>query len=240
MGRDEGIIKLIKKMMPDYKFNFMYIPGSRLIHELSDSTKNYCALSLYKTSKRQKTIVFTNSSSTIGLPLSIAMRAKAIKILKISDDKPISFAELLKHKELMLGVVPNRSYSEKIDSIISTVMPEQITFRPGENVLESLTKMLSIGRIDIVLGYPDEHEYIAKKLNLTGEVISLEIKETPKYSEGYIGCNLNDLGRHNIEALEKALKKMHKQKAFYKILTRWLPRNFHPTIKEILNRKNTT
>jgi len=238
MGRDEGIIKLLDKMMPEHKFNFMYIPGTRLIYELSDPNKNFCTLSLYKTSQRQKHIAFTDYSSTIGLPVSIAMRKADIKNLKISIDKPLSLNKLLENKNLMLGVIPNRSYGAEIDSIISTIKQEQLVFRPGDNVLESITKMLVMKRVDLVLGYPDEHEYIAKKLGLVGEIISLMITETPKFSEGYIGCNANELGKINIKALDASLQKMHQHNAFYKILTRWLPRNFHPTIKEILNNKH--
>lgn len=238
MGRDEGIIKLLDKMMPNYKFNFMYIPGSRLIHELSDPNKSFCTLSLYKTPKRQKHIAFTDSSSTIGLPVSIAMRKSDIEALNISIDKPLSLIKLLENKNLMLGAIPNRSYGVEIDSIIATTRSKQVTFRPGSNVLESITKMLVMDRVDIVLGYPDEHEYIAKKLGLVGDIISLMITETPNFSEGYIGCNTNEIGKKNIAILEATLQKMHRHNAFYKILTRWLPRNFHPTIKEILNNKH--
>lgn len=238
MGRDEGIIKLLDKMMPNYKFNFMYIPGSRLIHELSDPNKNFCTLSLYKTPKRKKHIIFTISSSTIGLPVSIAMRKNDIEALKISIEQPLSLSKLLENKDLMLGAIPNRSYGIEIDTIISNTNVKQVTFRPGNNVLESITKMLVMDRVDIVLGYPDEHEYIAKKLGLVGDIISLMITETPKFSEGYIGCNTNEIGKKNIAALETTLQKMHKHNAFYKILTRWLPRNFHPTIKEILKNKS--
>ena len=237
MGRDEGIIKLLDKMMPNYKFNFRYIPGSRLIHELSDPNKDICTLSLYKTPKRKKSIAFTTSSSTIGLPVSIAMRKIDIEKFKISTNQPTSLGQLLNKYKLMLGAIPNRSYGIDIDSIITSTSPTQLTFRPGNNVLESITKMLVMDRVDIVLGYPDEHEYIAKKLGLVGDIISLMITETPKYSEGYIGCNANILGKQNIIALEQTLQKMHKNNAFYKILTRWLPRHFHPTIKEILNNK---
>jgi len=224
--------------MPNFKFTFMYIPGSRLIHQLSDPNKNFCTLSLYKTPKRQKSIAFTDSSSTIGLPVSIAMRKSEIEKLNISTAAPLSLVNLLKNKNLMLGAIPNRSYGLEIDTIISNTKPKQLVFRPGNNVLESITKMLVMDRVDIVLGYPDEHEYIAKKLGLVDEIISLMITETPKFSEGYIGCTANELGKQNILALEETLQKMHKQKAFYKILTRWLPRNFHPSIKNILNNKN--
>ena len=201
MGRDEGIIKLLDKMMPEHTFNFMYIPGSRLIYELSDPNKSFCTLSLYKTPKRQKHIAFTDSSSTIGLPVSIAMRKNDITKLKISADKPLSLIKLLENKDLMLGAIPNRSYGVEIDSIIADTRPKQLIFRPGNNVLESITKMLVMDRVDIVLGYPDEHEYIAKKLGLVDEIISLMITETPKFSEGYIGCNDNELGKQNIVAL---------------------------------------
>jgi uncharacterized protein (TIGR02285 family) len=179
-------------------------------------------------------MLFTTTSSTIGLPLSIAMRLTDIKTLNIKIDKPVSFSKLLNKYKLIIGLAPNRSYGNKIDSIIKKTDPKQVIYRPGMNVLAGLTHMLVRNRIDIVLGYPDEHEYIANKLGIKGKVISLQLEESPSYSEGYIGCSLNQQGQLNINLLELALQKIHKQNNYYQLLIRWLPKHFHKKLKNIL------
>ncbi len=237
-GRDESIIRLLAQILPQYEFTYTVFPGSRALHEISNVKNNYCTLSLYKTAERSQKIRFTDNVSTIGLPITIVMRSSEAKMLNISENKMISLTKLLKNNDFTIGVSKGRSYGNAVDKVIAQTKPEKIFIRSGENVLFSLTEMLVKGRIDVVMGYPDEIEYVARKTAVTSQITTLKIQETPTHSEGYIGCTKNQVGYENIKVLNNALGVLYQHSEFYQVLTHWLPKKYHQDVKSLLEKND--
>lgn len=222
-GRDESIISLLEQQLPHINFERIIIPSGKVIQELANLQSNACALSLYKNKYREERVYFTHQSSTAGLSPSIAMHQKLSIALGIESSKSVSLTNLLVNKKLTLGVSMNRSYGSEIDKVINTTPNTNIVIRPTRDTLSTLTYMLNLERIDILLGYPSEHYYLAKTMGFSDNLTQRMLTEAPKISYGYIGCTKNEQGAEDIATLNQQLKLIKQTEDYKQVLTRWLP-----------------
>jgi uncharacterized protein (TIGR02285 family) len=234
-GRDESIISLLEKQLPNITFNRMLIPSGKVIQELSNTSNNVCALSLYKNDYRKEHIYFTEESSTTGLSPSIAMHKKLAKALNIAESKEVSLLNLIQDKKLTLGVSMSRSYGQEIDTLINSTPNIDLVIRPTRDSLASLTYMLNLKRIDILLGYPSEHYYLAKSMHFEENLTQRPLTESPALSYGFIGCTKNEQGAKDIAILNEQLKVIKKTQAYNDLLMRWLPEDLRPLLKSRIN-----
>jgi uncharacterized protein (TIGR02285 family) len=229
-GRDESIISLLEQQLPHINFERVIIPSGKVIQELANQQSNACALSLYKNKYREERVYFTHQSSTAGLSPSIAMHQKLSAALDIQSSESVSLTHLLVKKQLTLGVSMNRSYGSEIDKIINTTPNTNIVIRPTRDTLSTLTYMLNLERIDILLGYPSEHYYLAKTMGFTDNLTQRMLTEAPKISYGYIGCTKNEQGAEDIATLNQQLKMLKQTNEYKQVLTRWLPNDLKPKL----------
>ena len=236
-GRDESVIKLLEKALPEVSFKRTLLPASRAVHELSNPQNNYCMLSLYQSEHRKQHIQFTEHSSTVGLSPSIAIRKELATKLKLASTTPVSLKSLLA-ENLALGVSMSRSFGANIDKVINESHDANIISRPGRDTLASLTYMLQKKRIDILLGYPSEHYYLAHSMGFEDDLTQLSLTEAPALSIGYIGCTKNKQGEVTVKLLDEALEKIAHTDAFHDVLVRWLPDNLQPILEKRLKDRN--
>lgn len=234
-GRDESIIFLLEKQLPNITFNRMLIPSGKVIQELSNTSNNVCALSLYKNDYRKEHIYFTDESSTTGLSPSLAMHKKLAKALNIAESKEVSLLNLIQDKKLTLGVSMSRSYGQEIDTLINSTPNIDLVIRPTRDSLASLTYMLNLKRIDILLGYPSEHYYLAKSMHFEENLTQRPLTESPALSYGFIGCTKNEQGAKDIAILNEQLKVIKKTQAYNDLLMRWLPEHLRPLLQSRIN-----
>ena len=81
-----------------------------------------------------------------------------------------------------------------------------LVIRPTRDSLASLTYMLNLKRIDILLGYPSEHYYLAKSMHFDKNLTQRALIESPALSYGFIGCTKNEQGAKDITILNERLK----------------------------------
>ncbi|MFY8327541.1 TIGR02285 family protein [Pseudoalteromonas sp. ZZD1] len=235
-GRDESVISLLETQLPHYTFNRVILPSSRALQEVSNPNKTFCMLSLYQSKHRRQHISFSEESSTTGLSPSLSIHKELLSQLQIDAADPISFSQLLNEQKLTLGISMSRSYGVEIDKIINNSADASIIIRPGRDTLASLTYMLKKKRIDILLGYPSEHFYIAKSMGYDDELTQLQLIEAAKLSDGYIGCTDTTLGNEHVNVLNEALIAVKQQQAYNEILLRWLPDNLRPILAQRLQK----
>ncbi len=233
-GRDESVIKLLEQTLPNYTFKHTLLPSSRAVHELSNPQNNYCMLSLYQTEHRKQHIHFTKHTSTVGLSPSIAIHNELVTKLGLDPAKPVSLKSLLNEKQLTLGVSMSRSFGKDIDTVINTSHDANIISRPGRDTLASLTYMLHKKRIDILLGYPSEHYYLAYSMGFDEDLTQLTLTESPDLSLGYIGCTKNKYTEQIIKHLDEALEQIAHTNIYHDVLLRWLPDNLQPLLRKRL------
>jgi uncharacterized protein (TIGR02285 family) len=238
-GRDESIISLLEEQLPAVTFKRLIIPSGKVIQELSNTANNTCALSLYKNNVRKNHIYFTDESSTTGLSPSIAMHKKLANTLNLSDINEVSLINLIRDKKLTLGVSMSRSYGKEIDKIINTTPNIDLVIRPTRDSLASLTYMLNLKRIDILLGYPSEHYYLAKSMHFDESLTQRPLTESPTLSYGFIGCTKNKQGAEDIVLLNKQLNIIKQTQAYNDLLIRWLPEHLRPLLQKRIKQERT-
>ena len=231
-GRDEGVINLLKNVMPNYQFNIQHVPSSRALHELKINDAPTCMLSLYKTEQRKKDYFFSSNSSTIGLAPTIALHSEVTQSLNVGSNNSIYLKDLVFKHQLMLGKSMRRSYGEQVDGIINNIPSDRIIVRAGKDSLKSLTYMLVKRRIDLIIGYPGEHVYLQSKFPNAHNLIQLQIKEASKTVKGYIGCNKIDGTGVFLEHADKALIKIKQSEDYQSLMLRWVPENLKAALIE--------
>lgn len=236
-GRDESVITLLEQQLPAYTFKRTILPSSRTIQELTNPNYTYCMLSLYQSPHRKQHIYFSEQTSTAGLSPSVAIRKELAQRLKLDLNKPVSLEVLLNKYQLALGISMSRSYGDTIDSVINNSADASIIIRPGRDTLASLTYMLKKRRIDILLGYPSEHYYLAKSMGFEDELMQLPLTEAAELSYGYIGCTSNKQGIEQANVLNAALEQVKQQPAYQEVLLRWLPDNLKPLLEQRLQKR---
>ena len=103
--------------------------------------------------------------------------------------------------------------------------------------------MLNLKRIDILLGYPSEHHYLAKSMYFEENLTQRAIVEAPPLSYGYIGCTKNEQGAKNIQLLDEQLKKIKQTEQYHQVMLRWLPPHLKPLLESRIHatkNKNAT
>ncbi|TMP88130.1 hypothetical protein CWC05_01430 [Pseudoalteromonas ruthenica] len=233
-GRDEQTIALLQQQLPNYRFDYVHIPGSRAIHELSNPQNTYCILSLYKTQRRLDKLLFTNNASTVGLSPALVMRKELANTLGLVEGEPVSLSQLLAEQGLRLGLPMNRSYGKELDHIINHSPRGSLVTRPGKDVLASLTYMLIKERLDMLVGYPSEHYYLASKMGVKEQMAIFPIAEVAPISHGYVGCSNTALGSEHIDIIDSALEKIATTDSYQQVMMRWLPPQLKPRLQQQL------
>lgn len=129
----------------------------------------------------------------------------------------------------------SRSYGQEIDTLINSTPNIDLVIRPTRDSLASLTYMLNLKRIDILLGYPSEHYYLAKSMHFEENLTQRPLTESPALSYGFIGCTKNEQGAKDIAILNEQLKVIKKTQAYNDLLMRWLPEDLRPLLKSRIN-----
>ncbi|PLT26034.1 hypothetical protein CXF89_07090, partial [Pseudoalteromonas sp. MelDa3] len=93
----------------------------------------------------------------------------------------------------------------------------------------------NLKRIDILLGYPSEHYYLAKSMHFEENLTQRPLTESPALSYGFIGCTKNEQGAKDIAILNEQLKVIKKMQAYNDLLMRWLPEHLRPLLKSRIN-----
>lgn len=209
MGFYDRMTEIIIKNLPQYKHSFVTANVPRIIHEIKNEKRGCCA-SLYKTTERETYTAFS-IPVVIVLPNGVIIRKKDRDLFApyITASEEIRLSKLIKDESLMLGVAKGRKYSGGIDEIlIAHGKAANVMERMGEDVFKGLLDMLLKGRIEYLLGFPVEAQYLAQKNNRGDEIQFFPVAETEvEFTVGHVGCPDTEWGRAIIKEVDKVLLK---------------------------------
>lgn len=219
-GRDESVALLLEHYLPGFEFRRLSVPASRLMRSLDDADgSNVCVLSLYKTPEREQRLLFSKHPATFGLPIELITRTELVERLaqdKIGDRYQL--AQIVQKNPKGMGITASRSFGSSLDELLHD---NRLTRLAGETALGSLSGMVSRGRLDYTLGYPDELVYIAGTQQLNN-LVSLPLAETASFSLGYVGCNATEENQAMLAALDKQWSAIYQDAKYLPLLQRWL------------------
>lgn len=222
-GFFDKTMKILIEQLPDYTHNFQVANFKRIMMEI-ESNRNVCCPSLYKTKERERFVTFS-VPAMIVLPNGIISSEQNRKKFTphLDAEGKISLSSLLADNSVTIGISNGRKYSGGIDEILQEFQNSgSILVQSGNDVFRGLMKMMHLGRIDGLIGYPVEAGFFTRKDKELNDFVYYPIKESSVlYTVGYIGCPDTDWGKTVIERVNKIVLE-HRDKEFINFYGEWL------------------
>lgn len=229
-GPDQGkgfydkITQHLIRELPQYDHTLQVANYQRMLQEIKDGSRVCCA-SLYKTAEREKFTAFS-VPVVVVLPNGVTIRKDQQDLFKpyITEAGEIELDRVLQDEKLLLGVAKGRKYSGGIDEILAEYANDNnMIKRSGKDVFKGLLGMLAAGRVNYLLGYPVEAQYLAEKAGYRDQILFHPVAGTNQsYTLGYVGCPDTPWGRGVIDNINKVLLENRDTETFYGYYESWL------------------
>ena len=233
-GMNDMILKLSIEKLPEYSHSMKTANTKRVLTKFKIET-NACSGALIKNAEREK-IAYFSVPEVITIShrlITLTSKAKVFESYIHSSDKSISLDYLLKsHQELRLGIA-DRSYGEKLDTIITKYKGQKnVYMRSGEDISMGILEMLNRKRIDYIIEYPFIVIYTWREKGFSRKPHSIPLKETVGYPMGYIGCSKTEFGRQIINKINTVLKQEKSTERYLGYIEKWLDKSSVQMLRE--------
>ncbi len=220
-GYEDVITDILREHLPGYRHERMLGNLARMYHEFKQG-KEVCNVALFKTPEREAFMLFS-IPSTFTLPNRLITTRDKFDRFRRADT--VRLADVLA-KDLRLGISRGRSYGRQIDAVLAPRLEEGTVFvHSGKDVFESLLRMLLRDRLDCMLGLPEEVGYVAEKMGVKDEIVTIALAENEGTYDtwlGYVACSKTDWGRRIIERIDRVLRKQRPTERYRGAYERWL------------------
>lgn len=234
-GFYDRITQFIIERLDGYTHDFQVANFKRIINEIR-LQEPVCCATLYKTPAREDYVTFS-IPVVVVLPSGVVARKtdRAKLSAYIRDDNTLSLESVLQDGNLRVGVSKGRAYTGEIDEILNRYRPSSlIEERAGKDVFQGLLAMLLAGRVDLIIGYPTEAQFVSRMFGQEDQVIFLPVAEMSQtYTLGHVGCPKNEWGQEIIEKVDLILKKHRATPEFTGYYEQWLDEDTIPAYRRI-------
>lgn len=234
-GFYDRITQFIIERLDGYEHEFQVANFKRIINEIR-SQEPVCCATLYKTPEREKYVTFS-LPVVVVLPSGVVARKADREKLKpyLSEDRTISLERVLQDGNFRVGVAKGRIYTGEIDEILDRYRSSRLVEeRAGKDVFQGLFAMLLAGRVDLIIGYPTEAQFVGRTLEKEDQVVFFPVAEMSQtYTLGHVGCPKNDWGQKIIDKVDLILKKHRATPEFIGYYEQWLDDDTIPTYRRI-------
>ncbi|MGB3209542.1 MAG: TIGR02285 family protein [Desulforhopalus sp.] len=221
-GYEDLITDILKENLPEYEHSHMLANLSRHYQQWKQGEKA-CGLAMFKTPERQEFAYFS-IPSVFTLPSVLIIHKE--KFNTFGGTKEVSLSKILQSKTVVIGRSANRSYGVEFDNTLNTYGNEQNIFTyEGPQLSLNLFKMLLAGRIDALPGLPEEAMYLAEKMGIRGQIMTLNIIENQVNHDAsltYVACSKNDWGKKAIADINAVLRQQRPTEKYRDAYERWL------------------
>ncbi len=225
------ILNIIQNDMKEYNHEIQVAGNyNRLTSEVQQRPLT-CALGLFKTDERIKSMYFSNVPVFYFFNIQIVLRKNMFEI----QNKPeaVSLKNMLEQNNYKLGISKGRTYSDTIRKLLKIYKDNQNIYIGSQgNVAESLLQMLITKRIDYMFLYPEEAMFLSRKLGYEKDIITVPIKEASDLGYAWAVCTKNDEGKKVISKISEILLKIRKNNSYRALYEEWIPDNLLQTYRE--------
>ncbi|MCP4343456.1 MAG: TIGR02285 family protein [Desulfobulbaceae bacterium] len=221
-GYEDLITDILIAKLPQYNHSHMQANISRHYQQWKQGEKA-CGLAMYKTPERMDFAYFS-LPSVLTLPTVLII--KKDKFNTFGGMKTLSLTDILKSNQYVVGRSKNRSYGIEFDNTLDQYGNSQNIFdHEGPELTLNLLKMLLAGRIDALSGLPEEAMYLAEKMGVRDQIMTLSIKENQVNHDAsltYVACSKNEWGKKTIADINIVLLKQRPTENYRAAYERWL------------------
>jgi uncharacterized protein (TIGR02285 family) len=152
------------------------------------------------------------------------------------DAHTINFEKLIAGSMLKIRYHAERSYSPVIDDVIDRYELESQALLRKTGMKQTNKEMLLLldGRLDAILGRPEEGLYALQELGRKEKLVFLTINGDKLYQKVQIACAKgawNDQFIKDVNAITRKYRKSEKMSDYY---IQWLPENLGTTYRQLL------
>jgi uncharacterized protein (TIGR02285 family) len=224
-GYGDIITDIIQQGLVDYEHDTITTNITRHFYKFKQGEK-VCSVGLYRTPEREEFMYFS-MPSFLTLPPVLIIKKDALS--RFGNRTSVQLTEILNDKKLMVGMSKDRSYGSTTDDILRKHKGSgNILESTGQELSLNLFKMLLKGRLDGIIGLPEEALYQAEQLGIRDQLMTLTIEENQNGYEGWlssVGCSKNAWGRAIIDKINEILLKQRLTERYRMAYERWLDPN---------------
>lgn len=198
-----SVVELARHIFKDagVSYEFQPMPFNRIMENLKSQRPNFIALGLSKSPERE---VFANFSKPFfkdKKPLILIKKVRKDDFLKFK-----TFELMLSGSDYKFGGKEGNIYP--IDSFLKTIGPRDIRVNVE---MTSILKMLHSRRVDFIMLYPDELEYLLTKTGLPAqEFEQLDYPDLPNAGYRYLLFS-KAIPQQTIDRIDRSIAKMSGQ-----------------------------
>jgi uncharacterized protein (TIGR02285 family) len=238
--------QLLLEHMPGHQDSVTIVNNERAFQMLKTNTLA-CTGNKVRNSERESFAYFSDVPQLIFPGLRLYMlkaTAETAGIAGLQHNNRHSFADIsTKLPRSRIGVVGGRNYGEPLQAIFDQLAGRNRIYTRTSNDMSAgpILDMLVNGRVDLVVEYPNVVQHYREALNLTAELVSVEISEAAEYTSGYIMCSKNEQGKKLAQAYSNAIQLASKDKRYLQAHLRWFDVSSHHKVTALYNKLyNTT
>ncbi len=224
-GYGNVITNIIQQGLVDYEHDTITTNITRHFYKFKQGEK-VCSVGLYRTPEREEFMYFS-MPSFLTLPPVLIVKKDGLS--RFGNRTSVQLAEILNDKKLMVGMSKDRSYGSTTDDILKKHKgSSNILESTGQELSLNLFKMLLKGRLDGIIGLPEEALYQAEQLGIRDQLMTLTIEENQNGYEGWmssVGCSKNAWGRAIIDKINEVLLNQRPTERYRMAYERWLDPN---------------
>ena len=224
-GYGDIITDIIQQGLIDYEHDTITTNITRHFYKFKQGEK-VCSVGLYRTPEREEFMYFS-MPSFLTLPPVLIIKKDGLS--RFGNRTSVQLAEILGDKKLMVGMSKDRSYGTTTDDILKKHKgSNNILESTGQELSLNLFKMLLKGRLDGIIGLPEEALYQAEQLGIRDQLMTLTIEENQNGYEGWmssVGCSKNAWGKAIIDKINEILLKQRPTERYRTAYERWLDPN---------------
>lgn len=224
-GYGDQITRIIQEGLTDYQHEEMVTNVTRHFYKFKQGEK-VCSVGLFRTPEREEFMHFS-MPSFLTLPAVIIIRKDALP--QFAGQTTVRLVDLLKNTTITLGLAKDRSYGVSVDEVLKQYRGSSSTVEvSGPELSLSLFKMLMKGRLDGILGLPEEALYQAEQLGIRDQLMTLSIEENLNGYEAWlssVGCSKNAWGKAIIDRINAVLLAQRPTERYRAAYERWLDPN---------------
>lgn len=224
-GYGDVITRIIQDGLPDYEHDEVVTNITRHFHKFKQGEK-VCSVGLFRTPERDDFMYFS-LPSFLTLPAVIIIRKEALP--EFGNNTTVRLDDILGDTNKTIGLSKDRSYGNDIDDVLKKHRGNRkILEVNGPELSLNLFKMLMRGRLDGLIGLPDEALYQAEQLGIRDQLMTLTIAENRTGFEGWlssVGCSKTEWGKTIIDRINTILLTQRPTERYRSAYERWLDPN---------------
>lgn len=236
---NESTFRLLESQLPGFIISRQQATTAQAA-KLLQRRPNVCVGNKLPLPERRSWGLISHQPQTIfpGLRLYV-LQSSGLRswLAEQSNGKPLSLQRVLStHQRFKLGFSTGRSYGDKLDPLLQQAANQRNLFsRSGPDNAGGLLQMFSLGRIDLLIEYPNVVEHYLAQLPKPPAVQSFALQESPALLPGHIICSNTPEGRLLLTSLDQAISTVSQQRAYLEAHLQWFASDLHAELTSLYN-----